>query len=511
MKYFTSTYTYFTLPSRSAFGTLVRFLLITGHVVFFVVVLNFNIHAQSIGNSGTGSTNYLQTNVGSTSNGTDGSNSSDYLIADRYTTTVPLNVLQIRTYGNAGGNAKVAIYDHDAANNRPDDRLFTEVASAVNNGSWTTFTITDIYLPPGTYWIVANMSVTNGIRRDIGIGTTNQRIRTSSGYAYANSFPANGSAVTWYYIGTGNESLDDMYFVGVSIQGYAKATKATLPVNGTFSSVSFYTHAAGNARLSVYNDASGAPSSKQWESGDITINATGQPKWTTVNINSGSPASLNLSSGTYWLTWQWNTASNGPSYTLGGAGTGNYLIQSYGGFPATWTGGTASTENWSIYATYCATPAAPTAGNNGPVCEGSTLSLTASTISGATYSWTGPNSFTSNQQNPTVSTSATSAMAGTYSVTATVSGCTGPAGSTAVTVHPQPLSSVNGQSNISCYGGSNGTITISASGGTVPYSYSVNDGSNWISSGTNPYVYGGLSANQAYRVRVKDYYGCISE
>ena len=77
----------------------------------------------------------------------------------------------------------------------------------------------------------------------------------------------------------------------------------------------------------------------------------------------------------------------------------------------------------------------PTAGNNGPVCVGKTLSVTASTVTGATYSWSGPNSFTSTQQNPTVSASATSAMGGVYSVIATISGCTSIAGTTTVEIN----------------------------------------------------------------------------
>ena len=77
---------------------------------------------------------------------------------------------------------------------------------------------------------------------------------------------------------------------------------------------------------------------------------------------------------------------------------------------------------------------APTAGNNGQLCAGATLQLTASTIAGATYSWTGPNGFTSGLQNPTI-TNVTTAAAGTYSVTATTVGCAaGPAGTTVVTI-----------------------------------------------------------------------------
>jgi hypothetical protein len=64
------------------------------------------------------------------------------------------------------------------------------------------------------------------------------------------------------------------------------------------------------------------------------------------------------------------------------------------------------------------------AGNNSPVCAGSTLSLTATTVSGATYSWTGPNGFTSALQNPTLTY--TSANAGIYTVSVNSAGCSTP-------------------------------------------------------------------------------------
>ena len=71
------------------------------------------------------------------------------------------------------------------------------------------------------------------------------------------------------------------------------------------------------------------------------------------------------------------------------------------------------------------TPPTATASNNGPVVEGSTLTLTGSPNGMTTYSWTGPNSYSSNMQSPTVSTSATAAMAGTYTLTVTyANGCT---------------------------------------------------------------------------------------
>jgi trimeric autotransporter adhesin len=81
--------------------------------------------------------------------------------------------------------------------------------------------------------------------------------------------------------------------------------------------------------------------------------------------------------------------------------------------------------------------ATPTAGSDSPVCAGATLHLTASTVTGATYAWTGPNGFTSSDQNPTLANVTTSAS-GSYSVTATVSGCTSTPGTTSVTVNALP-------------------------------------------------------------------------
>ncbi|HOK52072.1 MAG TPA: hypothetical protein PLF75_09295, partial [Bacteroidales bacterium] len=59
--------------------------------------------------------------------------------------------------------------------------------------------------------------------------------------------------------------------------------------------------------------------------------------------------------------------------------------------------------------------------NNGPVCEGSTLQLFGSGSGTApiSYQWSGPLGYSNNTQNPIVSSSATTAMSGTYTLTVT--------------------------------------------------------------------------------------------
>lgn len=64
------------------------------------------------------------------------------------------------------------------------------------------------------------------------------------------------------------------------------------------------------------------------------------------------------------------------------------------------------------------------AGSNAPVCAGSPLNLTATTVAGSTYSWTGPNGFSSAVQNPTLTFSA--AYAGVYTLQVTNAGCSTP-------------------------------------------------------------------------------------
>jgi gliding motility-associated-like protein len=83
--------------------------------------------------------------------------------------------------------------------------------------------------------------------------------------------------------------------------------------------------------------------------------------------------------------------------------------------------------------------AAPAAASNSPLCEQSTLQLTAGGLVGATYSWKGPSGFSSLSQNPSL-TSVSIANAGIYYVTASIAGCVGLTDSTTVNINIPPSS-----------------------------------------------------------------------
>ncbi len=204
---------------------------------------------------------------------------------------------------------------------------------------------------------------------------------------------------------------------------------------------------SGDAGQLIFNSTSGT--------GPFTLVINGQ---TYSGIASGTPFNVNP-----------NPEST-TSYTLTSI-TDINTCQRISGF----TGGSATINVISL----------PTvsAGNSGPFCAGSTLNLTASNIAGATYSWTGPNGFTSSQQNPSV-LNATLASNGTYSVTATVNGCTSPAGTTDVVVQANSVGgSLSGGISPICQGSSMGTLTLTGYNGTiVRWERQVNSG-GWSSVG----------------------------
>lgn len=84
-------------------------------------------------------------------------------------------------------------------------------------------------------------------------------------------------------------------------------------------------------------------------------------------------------------------------------------------------------------------PAPPVIAPNNPQCAGTTLQLsaTSSTTGTIQYNWTGPNGFTSNQQQPFL-TNIQAANAGNYSVTATLNNCVSVPANTTITVNPLP-------------------------------------------------------------------------
>ncbi|HHG84366.1 MAG TPA: PKD domain-containing protein, partial [Bacteroidetes bacterium] len=137
---------------------------------------------------------------------------------------------------------------------------------------------------------------------------------------------------------------------------------------------------------------------------------------------------------------------------------------------------------------------APT--SNSPICTDSTLLLTAAPVTGGSYSWTGPNGFASNLQNPSLN-NVTTAQAGNYVVFATANGCIGPVDSTTVTVNPTPIASIAGDTTL-CIGD---VTMLLASGGNTYL---------WSNSQTSATISLSPLVNTTYSVVATDADGCPS-
>jgi gliding motility-associated-like protein/uncharacterized repeat protein (TIGR01451 family) len=148
-----------------------------------------------------------------------------------------------------------------------------------------------------------------------------------------------------------------------------------------------------------------------------------------------------------------------------------------------------------------------TAGNNGPVCEGTTLSLTGGPIGMTTYSWTGPNLYTSNSQSPVVSANATLLMAGNYILTVTdASGCIGLPVTTSVIVNASPVATAGNNGPV-CQG-----TTLSLTGGPLGMTtYSWTGPNLYTSNSQSPVVSANSTLLMAgnYILTVTDASGCI--
>lgn len=240
----------------------------------------------------------------------------------------------------------------------------------------------------------------------------------------------------------------------------------------------------------------------------LCVSTTRTPITVTVNnaptaiVGSNSPIcagqTLNLTNNTLTgATYAWsgpngfNSTSANPSIpSATTAATGTYtLIITNNGCPSA-----PATVNVTV-----AAPPTATAGSNTPVCVGSLINLTANTVTGATYAWTGPNGFTSPNEDPTIA-SATTLMSGTYNLTITVGTCSATS-STTVVVNAAPTVTVP-SSGLVCVGG---TLSLTPStGGTWSSS---NAG---IASITNGGVVTGVGAGSANMTFTNSTTGCSS-
>lgn len=186
-------------------------------------------------------------------------------------------------------------------------------------------------------------------------------------------------------------------------------------------------------------------------------------------ICSGNTLNFSASSATAGVAYQWSGPNN-YSQTTATPSISNIKVSDAGDYSVTATLNGCTSAAATVKVVVNQTPATPTVRNNGPVCSGGTINLTASTSTpgSISYAWTGPNSFTSPVQNPSIP-NATIAAAGDYKVTATLGSCISAPGSTTVAINPTPVITGSSSKGPATCSGTDGTITLNGLVATNTY------------------------------------------
>ncbi|WP_321997468.1 PA14 domain-containing protein [Draconibacterium orientale] len=222
------------------------------------------------------------------------------------------------------------------------------------------------------------------------------------------SVTASGDGLHYQWYSNASSSSSGGTTVGTDSQSYTPSTAS----EGT---LYYYVVVSGDCSPDATSNFSGAVT--------VTPLPTVVANATSTEICAGESVTLSGSGATSYV-WD-NGVTDGVSFTP--ASTTTYTVN------GTDANGCENTDQITI--TVNPLPTTPSATSNSPVCDGSAIQLNTPTVTGVTYNWSGPNGYTSTEQNP-VLTADYYSNSGIYSVTITANGCTSEAGSTEVVIDP---------------------------------------------------------------------------
>ncbi len=195
-----------------------------------------------------------------------------------------------------------------------------------------------------------------------------------------------------------------------------------------------------------------------------------------------------------------NPAINNATYGM----AGKYYVTST-------KNGCTSDPDSTIVVVNITTPT-PNASSNSPICEGQDIELISSSITNATYNWTGPNSYSANSTNTTTLVpNANSNAAGMYYVTATVNGCVSLPDSVSVAVNVAPDVNIYPSPGDSiCVGGSVTFVSIGANGGTSPQYQWLKNGSPITGANSPTYTTSNVTSGDIFNCTMTSTTTCSS-
>ncbi|WP_191906990.1 T9SS type A sorting domain-containing protein [Adhaeribacter soli] len=356
----------------------------------------------------------------------------------------------------SGSTSGLSISQYKAAVNNPANWTVSNTSVALNSSS-----VPDFQTAPPAPAIT---------------GHPGNRTRCAGGNATFSVTATNATSYQWQ-VNTGSG------FTNVANAGvYSGATSSTLTITAVTGAMNGYQY-----RVVVSGATAPAATSN---TATLTVsNIVVSSAYVNVSCNGGSngAAAVSVSGGITPYTYSWSPRG-GTSSTATGLSAGTYTVT------ITDDIGCTATRTFNI-----TQPAAPVSGTTvvtNVSCNGGNTGAINLTPTGGTspytYNW-GGGITTEDRSNLT---------AGTYTVTITdANSCTGTITAT-VNQPASPVSGVGVVTNVSCNGGSNGTIDLTPSGGTAPYTY-------YWAGGITTQDRTGLTAGN-YSVVITDVNGCTS-
>jgi len=363
-----------------------------------------------------------------------------------------------------------------------------------------------------TQTILANLAGTYTVTVSNAAGCTNTgSIQVSTELAVNGNFEAGNTGFT-----TGYPFLSP---TPVNPNGLVPEELYTITTDASFYHPNFYARSrtnTGTGRFMVFNGSGALPIAWQ-QNVDVVAGTTYYFSAYALSVNNVSPFAQ--------LQFNINGSQLGTVAVLGAgatavAGPFNW-VRFFGQYVATTTGSivisivdletSLSGNDFAIDDVSFSplSPASitvnPTSNSGVPACALSPINFASNLIGGMspiTYSWTGPNGFTSALANPVIPSSI-STNAGLYTVTVTdVNGCTS-AGSTTVIVNPATTVTAGISSSSICLGQSV-NLTSTGSGATATAMQDSFDGitNNWTTTNTST---GGTPATAAWTLRPNGY------
>ena len=360
----------------------------------------------------------------------------------------------------------------------------TGTSPTYTGATYTTPTLTNTTTSPTTTTYYVSVSGSNFCENATG----SRRAVTVT----VNPIPAVSSVAVTNVLCFGM-STGSLVITATNANSYSINNGSTWQTSNTFDNLP-----AGTYNIKVRNTTTGCEMATATQRSitqpTATLNLTNSSQ-TNVACNGGNTGSVTVSAtgGTTPYQYRIGTGAWGSSPTFGGLAAGSYTIEVRDANGCTRTLSVTITESSTLTLSNSSqTNVSCFGGNNGSVtvsAAGGTPSYQYRIGSGAWGS------------SPTFGT----LTSGTYTVEVRDSnGCTR---TLSVTI-TQPTAALglsnSSQTNVSCFGGNNGSVTVSASGGTAPYEYRIGTGSY----GSSP-TFGTLTVG-SYTIGVRDSKGCTT-